>query len=85
METNNISFDVSDPELGIIHVSSKVYIADSKTKNPSIFITPIFGGITILENILARGFAMSGMNAFITDFMPYANFKTQVHDRAYKK
>lgn len=85
MDVTELNVDVDD-----FTITSKVFIADNIKRNPSIFITPVFGGIPVLENVIARMFAYAGFNAFVTDFMPYSNFSSQipdldVHDRTYEK
>lgn len=88
MKKEKIRISSHDPELGHFHFETIHYHA--KGFAPAIFITPIFGGIALIEHALARLFARNGFHAFITDFMPGLDFKRQIldldiHDRTYKK
>lgn len=90
MARTHIHLDIHHPDTGAFKLTSKVYKSLLPGKRPAIFMTPIFGGMDYIESTLACLFSMSGMNVFITDFMPPINFNEQIkdlniHDRTYRR
>jgi dienelactone hydrolase len=76
-------------QVGGKSLTSLLYYDTARDKLPAIFITPVLGDFTVLEQCLAGLLSRCGFAVFITSFMPQEPFShmigdIQVHDRAYQ-
>lgn len=90
MKPQRIRLNVNHSSTGSFPINSKFYLSRKAGKRPAIFITPVLGGVDIIEQCFAYLLSLYGYNVFITDFMPALDLNAcasdfNCHDKTYKR